>query len=111
MPSTSGTSGQRKAFTNPETRPTGQVITFSPAIVVKTVGGAQVRTMTMTINSTEDDAVNRTVKAYTAEAGVIVLWSGDAYDAIGQWTDADVKARLIVIFGGTSGSSGTSGSH
>lgn len=28
----------------------------------------------------------------------IILWSGDAYDAIGQWTDADVQSRIAEIF-------------
>jgi len=28
-----------------------------------------------------------------------VLWEGDAYDSIGQWTDADVTARLLQIYG------------
>jgi len=28
----------------------------------------------------------------------IVLWEGAAYDAAGQWTDADVQARLTAIY-------------
>ncbi len=28
----------------------------------------------------------------------IVLWEGDDYDAIGQWTDSDVENRLLEIF-------------
>jgi hypothetical protein len=28
----------------------------------------------------------------------IVLWEGASYDAIGQWTDTDVSARLNEIF-------------
>lgn len=28
----------------------------------------------------------------------IILWEGDAYDAIGQWTDENVKNRLLEIF-------------
>jgi hypothetical protein len=28
----------------------------------------------------------------------IILWQGAAYDAIGQWTDADVEARLKELY-------------
>jgi hypothetical protein len=28
----------------------------------------------------------------------IVLWSGDEYTAIGQWTDSDVLAKLEELF-------------
>jgi hypothetical protein len=28
----------------------------------------------------------------------ITLWEGDAYDAIGDWTNADVEARLKEIY-------------
>lgn len=28
-----------------------------------------------------------------------VLWEGAAYDAAGQWTDSDVAARLLEIYG------------
>lgn len=27
----------------------------------------------------------------------LMLWSGDAYDAIGQWTDTDVKNRIVEL--------------
>jgi hypothetical protein len=29
----------------------------------------------------------------------IVLWQGDEYDAIGQWTDQDVEDRIKEIYG------------
>lgn len=29
----------------------------------------------------------------------LVLWSGGAYDAAGQWTDADVAARIAELLG------------
>jgi hypothetical protein len=28
----------------------------------------------------------------------IVLWEGDAYDAIGQWTDGDVLNRIVELY-------------
>ena len=28
----------------------------------------------------------------------IVLWEGAAYDAVGQWSDADVQARIAELY-------------
>jgi len=33
------------------------------------------------------------------EIGMVTLWQGAAYDAIGQWTDTDVENRLKEIYG------------
>ncbi len=48
----------------------------------------------LTINEITDNADAKTVAVSTKELGQIVLWEGDAYDAIGQWTDTDVIARV-----------------
>lgn len=45
-----------------------------------------------------DSPSYKTVTAYTKQVGAILLWEGDAYDAIGQWTDSDVEARLLELF-------------
>ena len=34
------------------------------------------------------------VEAITHELGLVVLWQGEEYDAIGQWTDTDVINKL-----------------
>lgn len=44
-----------------------------------------------------DKPGEKLVVVQTDEVGEIILWEGDAYDAIGQWTDLDVKTRLIEI--------------
>ena len=30
--------------------------------------------------------------------GPVVLWEGEAYDAIGEWTNADVEAKLTQLY-------------
>lgn len=45
-----------------------------------------------------DSPIYKTVDAYTRQYGPIRLWEGDAYDAIGQWTDEDVTTRLLELF-------------
>ena len=52
----------------------------------------------ITIEEIVDNNSRKEVKAYTQELGILVLWTGDAYDAIGQWTDADVVARVKELY-------------
>lgn len=53
------------------------------------------RTITeITISELKDLLEQKRVEAYTNEIGVVVLWEGEAYDAIGQWTDEDVINKL-----------------
>lgn len=54
---------------------------------------------TLTINRLVDLPKKKVVRAFVDELdSPIVLWEGAAYDAIGQWTDADVQARLTELY-------------
>jgi hypothetical protein len=60
-------------------------------VVVKEVK----RTITeITIRELKDLPKQKRVEAITNEIGIVVLWKDEEYDAIGQWTDADVIAKL-----------------
>ena len=54
------------------------------------------------IESVVDQYTEKRVIAYIKVAlgrtVLIILWEGAAYDAIGQWTDADVIARIQEIY-------------
>ena len=53
----------------------------------------------ITIHSIMDmSSFEKKVIAHTSEFGQVTLWEGEAYDAIGQWTDSDVQARLFELF-------------
>jgi hypothetical protein len=52
----------------------------------------------ITIEEVVDNNSRKEVKAYTKELGILVLWTGDAYDAIGEWTDADVVTRVKELY-------------
>jgi hypothetical protein len=42
---------------------------------------------------------NKEVRVFLKELdNHVVLWSGEQYDMIGQWTDSDVEERLIELF-------------
>lgn len=51
----------------------------------------------VTIEEVVDNPSRKEVKAFTRELGILVLWSGEAYDLAGQWTDADVVARVTEL--------------
>jgi len=53
----------------------------------------------VTIEEVTDNAERKVVRAFTRELGQLVLWEGEAYDAIGQWTDTDVQARVLELLG------------
>lgn len=72
-------------LSNPKT------ITTQPA-VTKTI-------TTLTIERIVDNPVQKIVRAFVSEIPQpIILWEAATYDAIGQWTDADVSARLTSIY-------------
>lgn len=54
---------------------------------------------TLTIIRMIDNPVRKFVAVETKEMGRVTLWEGQAYDAIGQWTDSDVAARLHELYG------------
>jgi hypothetical protein len=54
---------------------------------------------TLTLTRVVDLPKKKIVRAFVEEIdGPIVLWEGAAYDAIGQWTDANVEARLTELY-------------
>jgi hypothetical protein len=54
---------------------------------------------TLTVNRVVDLPKQKMVRCFIEELEeAIVLWEGAAYDAVGQWTDANVEARLIELY-------------
>jgi hypothetical protein len=59
----------------------------------------QVKTVNeISINRMVDLPQQKKVLVFTNELGQVVLWEGTTYDAIGQWTDQDVIARLNELY-------------
>lgn len=52
----------------------------------------------ITITSMLDEPTQKRITVKTVELGNIILWQGDSYDAIGQWTDQDVLNRIKEIY-------------
>ncbi len=58
-----------------------------------------VQKTTLTIDRIIDNYSEQKAVAWITELREpVVLWEGDAYTAIGQWTDSDVQARILELF-------------
>jgi hypothetical protein len=54
---------------------------------------------TLTVSRIVDLPKKKMVRAFVEELDEpVVLWEGAAYDAVGQWTDANVEARLTELY-------------
>ena len=54
---------------------------------------------TLTVQRVVDLPKKKVVRVFVEELEEpIVLWEGAAYDAIGQWTDSDVQAKLTELY-------------
>lgn len=74
-------------------------ITFdSPKRIPDIYSGADTPLSSITINQIVDLYEYKQVIAYCKEYKRILLWGGDDYDAIGQWTDADVVNRINQLY-------------
>lgn len=54
----------------------------------------------VTLQYTIDNPSLKFVKAVLKNRAPVILWEGSEYDAIGQWTDTDIKNRLKQLFPG-----------
>lgn len=53
----------------------------------------------LTVNRVVDLPKQKVVRCFVEELDEpVVLWEGAAYDAAGQWSDADVQARLTDLY-------------
>ena len=67
--------------------------------IIKEVPAYQLKISKIEIRYIQDDPANKRVTVVTKGfTGNIVLWEGQSYDAIGQWTDQDVENRIIELF-------------
>ena len=72
----------------------GLEINFNPPVVVNSMGGVNITTNKVTIIEMVDNPIKKNVTVTAANNKSYVLWSGDAYTTIGQWTDQNVIDRL-----------------
>ena len=77
----------------------GLTITLGREILIKEIPAFQVKASVIEIVSIVDLSADKKIVAATnGPLGSITLWEGAAYDAIGQWTDNDVKNRILELY-------------
>ncbi len=76
----------------------GLTVSFETEILLKEIPAVQIKTKSIEVLKIIDEFTNKKVVAFTKNAGIIILWEGDQYDEIGQWTDDDVKAKIASIY-------------
>ena len=73
-------------------------IELNQATEVVVVTEKKISVEEITINELIDLPARKMVVAKTKEVGQVVLWKDADYDAIGQWTDSDVVARISELY-------------
>ena len=77
---------------------TGLIIELGKEVLLKEIPAIQIKATSIEVTSMVDDPTTKTVTVNTNSIlGTVVLWDGAAYDAIGEWTNEDVKKRLIEL--------------
>lgn len=73
-------------------------ITLSRTVSVIIVPEQRKEISKITVLRHIDSPSTKTVLAITKELGQILLWEGEDYDEIGQWTDADVENKIKELY-------------
>jgi len=74
--------------------PQGLLVNFESSITVKTVGGAEIKAKNIEIRKIIDNPMTKTIAAMTTNNRLFILWEGEAYDTIGNWTNEQVVDRV-----------------
>jgi hypothetical protein len=74
------------------------IVTLAAPVEIIKVPEEKLTLSSITVERMADIPARKTVLVFLKELPnkPVVLWKDAAYDAIGQWTDADVIARLQV---------------
>jgi hypothetical protein len=73
-------------------------IELNNATEVVVVTEKKISVTEITINELIDLPMRKMVVAKTKEIGQVILWKDADYDAIGQWTDENVIARINELY-------------
>ena len=69
-------------------------IEFEAPITEMVIGGVPQKTKKISIAKIIDNPATKTVAVMTVKNRLFVLWAGDAYDAIGNWTNEQITERV-----------------
>lgn len=75
-------------------------MTFDSPLTIRLRNGQTVTRDTFNLILTDDSRSRRVVAQLLPVSKPFVLWEGDAYDAVGDYTQAAAEARLLEVLGG-----------
>jgi hypothetical protein len=78
--------------------PTPLTISLDNPKVVREIPAYTLTISDINVEYFVDSPSEKIVEAYLENLGMIILWQGEAYDAIGDWTNADVEARIKELY-------------
>ena len=94
-----------REYTNPSpsTQPGGIEVTFDNPVVTKVLGAHEIKRTTITIKRFVDNPSRKIIGLFTDDNKFYELWSGAAYDSIGDWTSQQAidKLKELVLAGNT----------
>jgi hypothetical protein len=77
---------------------TGLNVELGEVKVLRTIPERIISADKIEIEQIIDNYAQKKITAITKSVlGQVILWEGAAYDAIGQWSDEDVKARILQL--------------
>lgn len=78
---------------------TGLVVNFDGNRVIKTIPAVDIVRNSITVIRFTDFPIEKKVVAYCTDLiGELVLWEGEAYDTIGDWTNQDAIDRIKELY-------------
>ena len=69
-------------------------INFDERVTEGVINGTTLKTKQILIAKIIDNPGSKTVAVMTTKNRLYVLWAGEAYDNIGNWTNEQVEARV-----------------
>ena len=78
---------------------TGLVVNFDGERTLKTIPSIDIVRTSLTVIRFADYPIEKKVVAHCTDfIGDLVLWEGEAYDAIGDWTNQNVIDRIKELY-------------
>lgn len=81
-----------------ETNQVKFVVELPVEVTVKEIPAIKIKSSSLEVISVKDDKSEKKVISNIKGLGEVVLWESEDYERLGQWSQSDVKTRLIELF-------------
>jgi hypothetical protein len=81
-----------------ETNQDGFVVNLPTEVVVREIPALTIKSSSLEVMYIRDESLDKKIISKIKGIGEVTLWESDQYDRMSQWTNEDVKTRLIELF-------------